>query len=60
MVVVTKDREFSLTMPENGVNVSTDEIIDKWQKAKETKTDFEAWKEAFNDTGIICDENRYY
>ena len=59
MVVVTKDREFSLTMPENGVNVSADEILDKWQKAKETKTDFEAWKEVFNGTGIICDENRY-
>ena len=47
-------------MPNNGVHISTDEIIDKWQKAKETKTDFEAWKEVFNGTDIICDENRYY
>ena len=46
-------------MPNNGVNVSADEILDKWQKAKETKTDFEASKEAFNGTDIICDENRY-
>ena len=58
MVVITKDREFSLTMPENGVNVNADKIIDKWQKAKETKTDLEAWKEAFNGTGIILSENR--
>ena len=47
-------------MPENGVHINTDEILDKWQNAKETKTDFEAWKEAFNGTDIICDENRYY
>ena len=57
MVVVTKDREFSLTMPENGVNVSADEILDKWHSSE--KDDFEAWQEVFNGTGIICDENRY-
>ena len=61
MVVVTKDREFILTMPETGVNVSTDEIIKKWNTAKLSgETGFEAWKEAFHGTGIICDENRYY
>lgn len=60
MVVVTKDREFSLTMPENGVNVSTEEIIRKWNSAKLSgKMEFEAWKEALNETGIICNENRY-
>ena len=60
MIVVTKDREFSLTMPEKGVNVNAKEVIQKWIKAKnETgKDEFEAWKEAFNGTGISCHENR--
>lgn len=59
MVVVTKDREFSLTMPENGVNVNIRDVVQKWIKAKnETgKDEFEAWKEAFNGTGISCHEN---
>ena len=48
-------------MPEKGVNVSTDEIIKKWNTAKLSgETGFEAWKEVFNGTDIICDENRYY